>query len=89
MIGNNCDLENQRVVSYQEGKDFAKKNNILFFEVSAKDNINIKEAFESLVEELINSTPIEKMKKKEKTIHLSSEKNCSSFKQKNGCCKSK
>ena len=86
LIGNNCDLEDKREVSYQEGKDFAQKNNMLFFEVSAKNNTNINEAFESLVEEIINSGIDEGIKKKEKTIHLSSEKNGASFKQKNGCC---
>ena len=86
LIGNNCDLEDKREVSYQEGKDFAQKNNMLFFEVSAKNNTNINEAFESLVEEIINSGIDEGIKKKEKTIHLSSQKNGASFKQKNGCC---
>ena len=86
LIGNNCDLEDKREVSYQEGKDFAQNNNMLFFEVSAKNNTNINEAFESLVEEIINSGIDKEMKKKEKTIHLSSQKNGASFKQKNGCC---
>ena len=86
LIGNNCDLKDKRQVSYQEGKDFAQNNNMLFFEVSAKNNTNINEAFESLVEEIINSGIDEGIKKKEKTIHLSSEKNGASFKQKNGCC---
>ena len=36
LMGNNCDLEDKREVSYQEGKDFALKNNLLFFEASAK-----------------------------------------------------
>ena len=87
LLGNNCDLEDKREVSYQEGKDFALKNNLLFLEASAKNNINIKEAFELLVEELINSTSNEeKTKKLEKTIHLSSEKNGASFKQQNKFC---
>ena len=86
LIGNNCDLEDKREVSYQEGKDFAQNNNMLFFEVSAKNNTNINEAFKSLVEEIINSGIDEGIKKKEKTIHLSSQKNGASFKQKNGCC---
>ena len=86
LIGNNCDLEDKREVSYREGKDFTQKNNMLFFEVSAKNNTNINEAFESLVQEIINSGIDEGIKKKEKTIHLSSQKNGASFKQKNGCC---
>ena len=86
LMGNNCDLEDKRQVSYQEGKDFAAKNNLIFFEASAKDNINIKEAFELLTEEMINSNKNEEQKFKKKTIHLSSGKNGVSSKNKNGCC---
>ena len=78
LMGNNCDLEDKRQVSYQEGKDFAAKNNLNFFEASAKDNINIKEAFELLTEEMINSDQNEEQKFKKKTIHLSSGKNAAS-----------
>ena len=79
LIGNNCDLEEQRQVSYQEGKDFALKNNMNFLEVSVKDDINIKEAFELLIEEIINSTSNETKKTTEKTIHPSSKKKCCIF----------
>ena len=79
LIGNNCDLEEQRQVSYQEGKDFALKNNMNFLEVSVKDDINIKEAFELLIEEIINSTNNETKKTTEKTIHPSSKKKCCIF----------
>ena len=36
LIGNKCDLESKRAVSYQEGAEFAKKNNLIFVEASAK-----------------------------------------------------
>ena len=85
LMGNNCDLEDKRKVSYQEGKDFAIKYNMLFLEASAKDNINIKEAFELLIEEIINSTINDEKKKKEKNIILSSEKVGESSKKKR-CC---
>ena len=68
LMGNNCDLKDKRKVSYQEGKDFAMKNNMLFLEASAKDNINIKEAFELLIEEIINSTINNDEKKRMKKI---------------------
>ena len=51
----NSDLEDGRKVSYQEGKDFATSNGIKFFEVSAKNNINVKEAFEILSEDILNT----------------------------------
>jgi len=40
LIGNKCDKIN-RNVSYEEGKKKAEKNNLLFFESSAKENPNI------------------------------------------------
>ena len=45
LIGNKIDLENKREVSYEEGKNFAEENNLLFFETSAKEGNNIKEIF--------------------------------------------
>ena len=57
LVGTNSDLENERKVTYQEGKDFATSKGIKFFEVSAKNNINIKEVFETLVEDILNTNP--------------------------------
>ena len=45
LIGNKCDLEGKRGVSYDEGEKFANDNNLLFFETSAKEGTNINEAF--------------------------------------------
>ena len=45
LIGNKSDLEGKRVISYEEGKNFADENNLLFFETSAKNGSNIQECF--------------------------------------------
>ena len=45
LIGNKNDLESQRQVKYEEGESFAKENNLLFLETSAKTSNNIVEAF--------------------------------------------
>ena len=45
LIGNKCDLETKREISYEDGKNFADENNLLFFETSAKSGINITECF--------------------------------------------
>ena len=38
LLGNKCDLEDKREVSYEEGKEICKNNNLEFFaEVSAKN----------------------------------------------------
>jgi GTPase SAR1 family protein len=43
LIGNKCDLESERVVSYKEGELFANENNMIFLETSAKTAVNIEE----------------------------------------------
>ena len=54
LVGNKKDLENQREVQIEEGEDFAKKNNIKFFETSAKDGTNVINVFETLAKEIVN-----------------------------------
>ena len=41
LLGNKSDDEENRVVSKKEGQDIADKNGYTFFEISAKENINI------------------------------------------------
>ena len=43
LVGNKIDLEENRVVAHEEGRDYALNNGFVnFFEVSAKVNINIE-----------------------------------------------
>ena len=41
LIGNKCDLENNREISEEEGREFAEKNGMLFFETSALTGENV------------------------------------------------
>ena len=50
LIACKCDLEN-REISKEEAEEYAKKNNISYIETSAKNNININEAFEKIANE--------------------------------------
>ncbi|KAK6622598.1 Ras- protein Rab-14 [Polyplax serrata] len=45
LIGNKCDLNQQRDVTYEEAKQFAEENGLLFVEASAKTGENVEEAF--------------------------------------------
>ena len=45
LIGNKIDLENERKITKEAGISMANKFGIKFFEVSAKNNINIDELF--------------------------------------------
>jgi Ras-related protein Rab-1A len=53
LCGTKSDLSDKRKVSICEGKEYAKNNNMLFFETSAKNNLNITEIFESIAENKI------------------------------------
>ena len=53
LIGNKLDLESKRQVTKKEAEEFANENEILFMEVSAKDNMNVKEAFMKIAHEAV------------------------------------
>ncbi len=52
VVANKCDLEQDRQVSQQEGRDLAKQFGCRFIEASAKQRINVDEAFYNLVREI-------------------------------------
>ncbi len=45
LVGNKTDLPSERQVSFNDGEQFAQKNGMLFFEVSAKTDSRIGEIF--------------------------------------------
>ena len=57
LVGNKCDLKDQRQVSYEEGKQFAESLGMQFLETSAKDKINIDEAFMTLTKAILPTVP--------------------------------
>ena len=63
LIGNKKDLENERKITFEQGKNFADSNEMLFFETSAKEKMNIQEPILSMTKEIIK-----KLKEKNKKI---------------------
>lgn len=57
LLGNKIDLN--REVGIELGQLLARKQNLLFQEVSAKENINIENAMIKLIENLINTRSID------------------------------
>lgn len=52
LVGNKCDLTENRAVTTEEGNEIAESLGIQYFETSAKDNINVKQTFDALVDEI-------------------------------------
>lgn len=58
LVGNKYDMVQgntyARAVSTEEASKFADKYNLMYAETSAKTGYNVKEAFESLIEGILN-----------------------------------
>ena len=85
LVGNKCDLKDQRQVSYEEGKQFADSLGMQFLETSAKDKINIDEAFMTLTKAILPTVPENKREVQDggDTIVPSRKQN---KKKDGGCC---
>ena len=60
LVGNKCDLKDQRQVTYEKAQEYAKKNEMEFFEVSAKEGTNINDdMFNSIIQDLLDNMEAE------------------------------
>uniref|UniRef100_A0A8C7XDE1 small monomeric GTPase n=1 Tax=Oryzias sinensis TaxID=183150 RepID=A0A8C7XDE1_9TELE len=50
MVGNKCDMEEERIVPLEKGKHLADQLGFEYYEASAKENINVRQVFERLVD---------------------------------------
>lgn len=49
ICGTKLDLEKKRVISFDEGKNYADYKNLPYFEISSKNNVGIDNMFETLI----------------------------------------
>jgi small GTP-binding protein len=66
LIGNKIDLNNNIQVKKEEVLKIIENFNVSFFETSAKENINVQEAFENIIYDLYKKTVEEEKKENEK-----------------------
>jgi Ras-related protein Rap-1A len=64
LVGNKCDLDSERVVGRDQGQNLAKNFACTFFEVSAKNKINVHEIFYDLVRQINRLNPSKYTKSK-------------------------
>lgn len=60
LLGNKSDMEDKRMISTARGQEIATQNGIKFFETSAKQNININDAFMTLATDILRRIPKDK-----------------------------
>ncbi|XP_064446993.1 ras-related protein Rap-1b isoform X2 [Mirounga angustirostris] len=71
LVGNKCDLEDERVVGKEQGQNLARQwNNCAFLESSAKSKINVNEIFYDLVRQINRKTPVPGKTRKKSTCQL-------------------
>ena len=83
LLGNKTDLNNQRQVSQDDGKDLAEKNGYMFMESSCKDNYNVSDAFTALIE-MTNNENAKNTENNKNEINISLEKDGN--KSNSNCC---
>ena len=88
LVGNKCDLEDKRTVSYQQGKELAETYGMQFIETSAKSNTNVDEAFHLLGKEVMKLSLNDKEKNfgNKNKMKLDKKTEDIVFHQKQGCC---
>ena len=69
LIGNKCDLKEERKISREEGESEAQKNGFLFFETSNKDGTNVEEATIALISKVVE------LRKKQNTQNEETDQN--------------
>ena len=91
LVGNKCDVDKKRVISYEEGRELGLQYNMPFMETSAKDSINIQELFLAATKNFLekNAYNINKRVQKKTNnniIQLDLKKDKNDDKKENNCC---
>ena len=61
LVGNKIDCEHSRKVTEEEGEELARKHGMMFIETSAKERIGVNEAFEEVVNKVLESPQVDEV----------------------------
>ena len=87
LIGNKTDLEEKRVISYNQAKEFADSYGLKYIETSAKKNLNVNEAFATLGRELMVASEDKRIVKQKQNKKISVAKmEDLNIQKRRGCC---
>ena len=88
LVGNKCDMENERKVTVEQGKDFATQYGMKFFETSAKESTNVSDAFVAMTREIIKSQGNKKKQASPSSnVVVTNAPSGQTLNKKGGCCK--
>ncbi len=82
IVGNKIDLNDERIVTYNEGKNFAESFNIKYFETSAVTREGIVELFETICKDYSKTNRKKPIDSNIKLDNIKSENNDNNV----GCC---
>lgn len=86
LIGNKCDLFNERVISESRAQLFADQNNVKYIETSAALNINVIESIELLLNLAVDRHENETISKHRTEKHIKLIKEPKKLKSDSSCC---
>jgi Ras-related protein Rab-8A len=86
LIGNKCDLPEDRKVTEAEGRALAAEYDIPFMETSAKTNINVQEAFTHITEDVVKTLVPTSGASASEGRSGKADLNKNNAKKKKGCC---
>ena len=87
LIGNKCDLEDQREILKEQGEEKAKSFGFSFLETSALSGENLEKGFQMLIEEIYQKYKVEQSKSDEINLNSGAEEiKIGKMNKKKKCC---